>query len=128
MATKQVNAQLITKWLANNLANKRWAAPCTGQDYAALLASVQVANLWAYSDGQAQRHVIAAWGEIVRTMQPACQYLAFHAVAQALDWDFRWKFWHLAGLDPEAPKTFPGCLYGPEGQERRMQLVREGKL
>jgi len=128
MATKQVNAQLISKWLSSNLANKKWAAPCTGQDYAALLASVQVANLWAYADGEAQKHVITAWGEIVRTMQPTCQYLAFHAVAQALDWDFRWRFWILAGLDQEIPTKFPGCLWGPEGRDRRAKLAAEGKL
>lgn len=116
MATAKPYAATIGPWLTHNL-GKRWAAPLTGQDWPALKAVVEIVNAWTSSDSEGREHCVQAYRAMVLTMQPQCQYLAFHAVAHAADWSHRWELWLLAGLDKELPTKFPGCKEGPENRK-----------
>lgn len=108
MSRYQTPSQRILTWLKNN--GMKLAA-LTSTDTRALRASVEIAEL-AASTGVAA--VAEPWGLIVRQMQPHTRYLAFHGVAMALDWGFRWEFWRLARFDAGELAGIPECKYGPQ--------------
>src|SRR5690348_11828568 len=68
----------ILKWLQANLGS-RCTAPLTSTDCYALVTSVNLSNLISYSS--APTELFAAYGAIVRQMQPHTRGLAYHAIA-----------------------------------------------
>ena len=85
----------ILRWLQANL-GKHCTAPLTSTDCYALVTSVNLCNLISYSS--APPELFAAYGAIVRQMQPHTRRLAYHAIACELDWPHRDMIWQLAGL------------------------------
>ena len=97
----------VLKWLRDNGHN---LGALTSQDTRALLASVQLVPLWY----QGKTEIAAAWGTIVREMQPQCRQYSFHAVAHVYDWGHRAQLWREAGFD-EPPRPLHVCKIGPSG-------------
>lgn len=112
MKTKPVSVTLIP-WLRANL-GKGCLGVLTSTDYHALLASVQIVDLYAYATDPA---LIQAWGTVVRKMQPSARHLAFHAVAHVRNWDDRIEMWVEAQLG-DLPRSV--CAYEPQGTIRKV--------
>jgi hypothetical protein len=85
----------ILKWLQANL-GRRCTAPLTSTDCYALVTSVNLCNLISHSS--APPELFAAYGVIIRQMQPHTRGLAYHAIACELDWPHRNMIWELARL------------------------------
>ena len=85
----------ILKWLQANL-GRRCTAPLTSTDCYALVTSVNLCNLISCSS--APPELFAAYGAIVRRIQPHTRGLAYHAIACELDWPHRDMIWELATL------------------------------
>lgn len=100
-------AYTIEKWLRANLGAKVLGA-LTGTDRRALLAAVQLIELYAYD---AEPRLLTAFGTIVHRMQPGTRYLAYHSIAHVLDWGTRHAVWRDAGL--ELLTHIPRCAHGP---------------
>lgn len=96
------------KWLEANL-GKRCLAPLTGTDARALLAAVQVVELWSEHRG---KEVAEAFRLIVLEMQPHTRRFAYHVIAKVADWGHRQQLWNQAGL-PELTYTYGRCAYEP---------------
>lgn len=79
-------------WLTANL-GPTCLAGLTGTDARALLASVQIVELWTINNSI---FCLEAWGQVVVQMQESTRHLAYHAVAQVANWEDRRKFWPLA--------------------------------
>jgi hypothetical protein len=92
-ANKPVSVTVLP-WLRNNL-GKRALAPLTSTDYRALLAAVQIVELYAYNPAAC---VVNAFGSVVCCMQPHNARLAYHAIAHVMDWGHRQELWTKAGL------------------------------
>lgn len=88
----------ICSWLRANCGRDCFA-PLTSMDVAALLASVHITPLISHE--HAPNDLFAAYGAIVRQMQPQTRWLAFHAIAIELDWPMRLTIWQLASLPEE---------------------------
>ena len=101
-------AQTIFPWLREN--GMRLGA-LTDHDAKALLAAVQVAELWLRGDHANRELSAVAFRNVVMQMQDSTRYLAFHAIAHVGDWCHRWELWRAAGL--AAPVGCPECKYGP---------------
>lgn len=104
MKSKPV-CETVLPWLRENL-GERALAPLTGTDHRALAASVQIIELYS---GDPDPAVLAAWGIVVRKMQPTTAELAFHAVAHVMDWDDRARVWRMAGMGDFVPRQ--RCLF-----------------
>jgi hypothetical protein len=98
----------ISRWLKDNL-GKNALAGQTGTDQRALLAAVQIIELYSYDLHQP---LLAAFGAVVERMQEKQRFLAYHAIAHVLDWTYRKPVWIGAGL-PELT-NIPGCIFEPE--------------
>jgi hypothetical protein len=97
----------ILKWLQANL-GRHCTAPLTSTDCYALVASVNLSNLISYPSAPAE--LFAAYGAIVRQMQPHTRGMAYHAIACELDWSHRDMIWQLAGL-PVSDKPAFKCAF-----------------
>ena len=100
----------ILKWLRNNC-GKHSIAALSSADMDALVTSVNLTNL--ISHDRAPNELFAAYGAIVRQMQPQTRWLAFHAIAMELDWSHRFTIWTAAGL-PEADRPCVLGRWGPK--------------
>ena len=104
-------AQTIFRWLRDN---EMRLGGLTDHDASALLAAVQVAELWIRGDAENREKSAAAFGEVVGQMQPQMRYLAFHAIAHVGDWCHRWELWMAAGLLAQDLQNVPECAFGPK--------------
>lgn len=103
----------LFKWLKANL-GKRCLAALTGYDAPALVAAYAIAEAMCNADSECLPHLHRAFGEVVRTMQPKCRGLAYHAIAKARNWSDRYHVWKSAALsDEDIPTT--ECSFGPGG-------------
>ncbi len=94
----------------------RCLAPLTGTDTRALLAAVQVVELYSYCRGN--QDVALAFGAVVRQMQDSTKELAYHSVAHVMEWSDRAELWALAELDPISVQR---CAFEPGGRGRSIQ-------
>lgn len=83
MSAPKPPAATVGNWLREN---GHPLGGLTGQDWPALKAAVQVAQLWLSSDFDGQQQAALAFGHCVRAMQPHLWYLAYHAIAHVGDW------------------------------------------
>ena len=97
----------VGPWLKANL-GKKCLAGCTGTDWKALLAAVQIIELYSYERNPA---ILTAFGAIVQMMQPKQYFLAFHAIAHVMDWSDRASVWGRAGLPLDL--RVPACQFEP---------------
>lgn len=102
----------ILTWLRANL-GKTATAGLTSTDTYALVTSVGLVNLISWSG--APDELFAAYGAIVRQMQPGQRHLAFHAIACELDWGHRGMIWEQAGLG-EVPTS--RCVFDPSWRDQ----------
>ena len=109
MANKP-KAQTILKWLKDNGIP---LGALTSHDASALLAAVQVAELWIRGDYGNRKFSEVAFRSVVEQMQESTQYMAFHAIAHVGDWCHRWELWRNAELSQEVLKHVPECKFGP---------------
>lgn len=103
----------ITRWLKANL-GPRSLAGCTSHDTAALLAAVQVAELWLRGDHNNRKLAAQAFACCVRQMQEGLWHLPYHATAHMGDWSHRSQLWQAAGLPVI---RVPVCRFGPQPQQ-----------
>jgi len=96
MSKPKAPASTVFTWLQNNL-GKGCLAALTGTDARALQAAVQIAEL--YSVDRA-KPVAAAFGLVVTRMQDHTRELAYHSIAQVMDWSDRESLWRHAVLNP----------------------------
>ncbi len=118
-------SKTIGTWLKANC-GRDCLAPLTGQDTRALAAAVQVADLWIHSDYEGQANAARAFAACVQSMQPKCQWMAFHAIAHPGDWSHRVELWDAAGL--QLPARIPHAKHSPEARAaeaaaRRLRAV-----
>jgi hypothetical protein len=110
----------VRTWLKENL-GKRALAPLTSTDSRALDSAVHILELWNSCDSKDKGAVMRAFAAVVRAMQPQCQYLVYHAIAQQMEWHSRDEVWALAGLEViEDPGV---CNYEPGGKLRYGKVV-----
>jgi hypothetical protein len=107
-------AKEISSWLRANC-GQHSLAPLTSTDVTALVASVNLTPLICHE--HAPDELFAAYGAIVRQMQPQTRWLAFHAIAIELDWPMRFTIWQLADLSEE-DKPKGKAAYEPGGAKR----------
>lgn len=105
-------ASTIYPWLKANL-GKKCLAPLTSTDGRALLAAVQIVDLWAFTESA---DIAKAFGIVVSQMQRETRHLAFHAIAHIANWDTRYELWQKAGL--ELPANLTLCAWEPGGSAR----------
>lgn len=108
-------------WLRANC-GKSCLAGLTSADAVALNAAVEIAAVWQYFRTAADAE---AFGKIVEHIQPQMRFAAYHAIAHMGNWEDRAALWSVAGLPPLAAGS-PGALYGPEGLERRREMLAAG--
>lgn len=113
MSASKPASATIGKWLRDN---GHSLGGLTGQDWPALKAAVEAANLWIACDDECKGSAAQAFCGAVCCMQPGLRYLAYHAVAHVGDWSHRPQLWSMAGLEPFASGV-PACKYGPRLQE-----------
>ena len=106
--------ETIYAWLRENLGSG-CLAPLTGTDARALLAAVQIVELYSVDRDLATAEAFAL---VVLRMQKRTEYLAYHAIAHVLDWGDREALWTLAGLDLNAPGIDRVCVWEPGGAGR----------
>lgn len=94
----------LLEWLAANLGDES-LAPLTGTDTSALRAAWAVIVLWNRDDGDGCDELLTAFAICVGRMQPHTRQLAFHAIAQVMNWADRSKVWARAGL-PEVVRPW----------------------
>lgn len=97
MSATKPPAQTIGKWLRDN---GHSLGALTGQDWRALRAAVQVADLWLNADYEGQTQAAIAFNACVRSMQRSTWYLAFHSIAHVGDWSHRITLWNAAQMPP----------------------------
>lgn len=107
---KKPPAQTILRWLKEN--GIRLGA-LTSHDTAALLAAVQVADLWIRGDYGNRKFSEKAFHGVVMQMQDSTKFLAFHAIAHVGDWCHRWELWRAAELPETVLAHVPECAFGP---------------
>jgi len=98
----------VGSWLATEL-GLSVLEPMTETDWRALLAAVQIVELWR--DGR-QPHVAQAFKLVVIEMHQHLRRLAYHAIAHVMDWSHREELWRSAGL-PEVTHTYGRCRNEP---------------
>lgn len=99
----------IVPWLRSNL-GKNALAGNTGTDHKALLAAVQIIELYSYNRDPS---ILSAFGLIVSKMQRKQWFLAFHAIAHVMDWSDRQKIW--ASIGNPIDLSWPLCAFEPKG-------------
>ena len=104
---ERAKCETLRGWLKANLGHG-CLAPCTGTDFRALDAAVQIVELYAYSPS---KDLQKAFGIVVSKMQSSTRELAFHSIAHCLDWHIRRGFWMDAGLDIEEVRNFRRCKF-----------------
>lgn len=110
------HCQTVIPWLKVNL-GKKCLAPLTSTDTKALMAAVQIVELYAYD---CHRDVLQAFGDVVLRMQPHCRELAYHAIAHVRDWPDRAEMWAAADLPGiDRPRV---CAFEP-GAVRREEVA-----
>lgn len=87
-------AVTVIPWLRANL-GKSCLAGQTGTDQKALLAAVQIVELYSYNPDPELLHAFAL---VVKQMQEKQFFLAFHAIAHVMDWSNRLQIWEGASL------------------------------
>jgi len=97
----------IYKWLQANC-GKGCTGALTSTDSYALVTSVNLCLLINYPD--APPELFAAYGAIVRQMQPKTRWMAYHTIAMQLDWQHRNMIWHQSVL-PEGDKPSFKCAF-----------------
>ena len=107
--TPKPPSQTIGAWLRANL-GKHALAGCTGTDHKALLAAVQIIDLYSYDRDPA---LLDAFKRVVQRMQPSQYHLALHAVAHVMDWSDRVTIWRGAGLPDIRVRR---CAFEPEAR------------
>lgn len=107
----KLHAITLIPWLRANL-GKRVLAPMAGADMPALLAAVQLINLYAETHDTTLLHALP---DIVLNMQESTRELAYHAIAHVMDWPDRARIWSLVGL-PEITRPML-CKYEPATRE-----------
>lgn len=103
-------SQTIRHWLCENVGRRSLGA-LTSADWAALMAAVQIVELWQYADEDPGRDLPNAFGAVVRCMQLSAREFAYHAIAHVADWHTRDEFWNLAGLEPLTRRLV--CAFEP---------------
>lgn len=98
----------IVSWLQSNL-GKKCLAGQTGTDQKALLAAVQIIELYSY---ERDERVIEAFARVVSMMQEKQRFLAYHAIAHVMEWSDRAAIWNAADL--EIPRFWPRCEFEPK--------------
>jgi hypothetical protein len=122
MKTPKPVAATVCTWLKNNL-GPHALAPLTSNDHRALLAAVQIVDLYAYNPANC---VLNAFGSVVSCMQPHTQRLAYHAIAHVMDWGHRPRIWAAAGLEEG---NFGLCKYEPANRTALYaELQAKGQL
>jgi hypothetical protein len=101
-------SQTVASWLKSNLGKTALAAT-TGTDYKALLAAVQIIELYSYDRDPS---LLGAFGHVVRRMQPSQYSLAYHAIAHVMDWSDRFRVWQGAGLPTDIKVR--RCAFEPQ--------------
>ena len=109
----------IFKWLRANC-GKNCTAALSSHDVNALVASVALTPLISWEGAPAA--LFAAYGAIVREMQPQTRWLAFHAIAMELDWSHRAMIWAAAGL-PEDDKPARLASFEPGGRREDLSKI-----
>lgn len=112
-------AKELSKWLCANC-GKHCTAPLSSHDWNALLASVALTPLISWDGAPAA--LFAAYGAIVREMQPHTRWLAYHAIAMELDWSHRAMIWANACL-PEDDKPARLASFEPGGAREDLTKV-----
>ena len=107
MSSPKPSSVTVVPWLRSNL-GKNALAGVTGTDHKALLAAVQIVQLYSYDRDES---LLTAFGSVVRRMQPSQWHLAFHAIAHVMDWSDRIVVWAGAGLPTDI--RVPRCTYEP---------------
>lgn len=97
----------IVPWLRANL-GKDCLAGQTGTDQKALLAAIQILELYSY---ERDAGVLEAFQRVVMVMQSKQRFLVFHAIAHVMDWSDRKPIWFKAGLNPLI--NVPFCQFEP---------------
>jgi hypothetical protein len=90
MAAQKPACQRIFQWLRANL-DKRSLGALTHTDTYALMAAVQIIELYAYAR---EPEVLLAFKHCVERMQPQCQEFAYHGIAMVMNWEDRAQIWH----------------------------------
>lgn len=106
--TPKPSAVTIVPWLKANL-GRHALGGLTGTDHKALLAAVQIIELYSYDRDPS---LLASFGAVVRRMQPSQFFLAFHSIAHVMDWSYRLAIWHEAGLPTDI--RVPRCQFEPQ--------------
>lgn len=101
----------VIPWLRANL-GKTCLAGNTGQDQKALLAAVQIVELYSYDPDPS---LVQAFRHVVLRMQYKQAFLAYHAIAHVMDWHNRRELWKAAGL--EISLCWPHCEFEPKGRK-----------
>lgn len=97
----------LRRWLKANLGQKALGA-LTTTDSKALTAAHAIINLYS---SVGDRRVLDAFMIAVNEMQPHTRYLAYHAIAEVLNWEDRPRLLTAAGLEPiDSPGR---CNYEP---------------
>lgn len=110
--SKKTVSQTILPWLRDNLGD-RCTAPLTGTDVRALLAAVQIIDLYSVHNDSG---VLEAFGLVVNCMQPSTQELAYHSIAHVMNWWDRERIWKELGLAEFKPRV---CAWEPGGSQRK---------
>ena len=92
----KVHAITLLPWLRANL-GKRVLASLAGADMPALLAAVQIVNLYAETR---DFKLAYAFRLAVLKMQESTRELAYHSIAHVMEWDDRARLWEAADLEP----------------------------
>ncbi len=100
MKTKPV-CETVLPWLKANLGNHCLGC-LTGYSGRALAAAVQIISAYASCDGRAVPHLMAAFREIVITLDDPERELVYHSIAHVLDWGDRAATWQKANCPPLA--------------------------
>jgi hypothetical protein len=108
-------SQTIRHWLCENVGRRALGAMTTA-DWHALMAAVQIVELWQFADEDPARELPNAFAACVRCMQASTQEFAFHAIAHVADWHTREEFWNLAGLPAITRRMV--CAFEPGGPGR----------
>jgi hypothetical protein len=95
----------LLKWLKFNGLS---LGALTGTDSKALDAAAHILELHCYGGNGSE---LEAFRLVVLHMQPSTRYLAYHAIANVMDWHNREEVWERAGL-PEIPRERLGRCRG----------------
>lgn len=114
----QSQSSRVLKWLRDNKIN---TAPLTGTDVKALLAAVEIIELYSYHDHQG---VLTAFREVVLCMQEKTRGIAWHSIAMVMDWEDRDRVWTASGLPVCWHGTRSICAYEPEGIRLGLHLQK----